>query len=45
LDCGGKRSATPLSDLGDSNHASPAVANGRLFLVGAKNLHCIGKKP
>ena len=34
-----------VNDLGDSNHASPAVADGKLFLVGLKNLHCIGKKP
>jgi outer membrane protein assembly factor BamB len=33
-----------MNDLGDSNHASPAVAQGRLFLVGQKNIYCIGKK-
>jgi hypothetical protein len=32
-----------VNDLGDGNHASPAVAKGRLFLVGQKNLYCIGK--
>jgi outer membrane protein assembly factor BamB len=32
-----------VNDLGDGNHASPAVAKGRLFLVGLKNLYCIGK--
>jgi outer membrane protein assembly factor BamB len=31
-----------VGDLGDGNHASPAVAGGRLFLVGTKNLYCIG---
>jgi outer membrane protein assembly factor BamB len=31
-----------VNDLGDGNHPSPAVANGRLFLVGMKNLYCIG---
>ena len=31
------------NDLGDGNHPSPAVAHGRLFLVGLKNLYCIGK--
>ena len=31
-----------VNDLGDGNHASPAVANGRLFLVGMKNLYCVG---
>ncbi len=30
------------NDLGDGNHPSPAVANGRLFLVGMKNIYCIG---
>jgi outer membrane protein assembly factor BamB len=32
------------SDLGDDNPSSPAVAGGRLFLRGAKNLWCIGSK-
>ena len=30
--------------LGDGNHPSPAVADGRLFLVGMKNLYCIGNR-
>ena len=30
------------NDLGDNNHASPAVAGGRMFLAGLKNLWCIG---
>ena len=30
--------------LNDSNHASPAIANGRLYLVGNKKLYAIGKK-
>jgi outer membrane protein assembly factor BamB len=34
-----------VNDLGDGNHASPSVAAGTLLLVGAKHLHCIGKKP
>ena len=34
-----------INDLGDGNHASPAVADGSLFFVGAKRLHCIGSKP
>jgi outer membrane protein assembly factor BamB len=33
-----------VNDLGDGNHPSPAVAQGRLFLVGQKNLYCIGKR-
>lgn len=33
-----------VNDLGDSNHASPAVSNGRLFIMGLKNLYCIAEK-
>ena len=33
-----------VNDLGDGNHPSPAVANGRMFLVGMNNLYCIGIK-
>jgi outer membrane protein assembly factor BamB len=31
-----------INDLGDGNHPSPAVAEDRLFLVGMKNIYCIG---
>jgi outer membrane protein assembly factor BamB len=31
-----------VNDLGDGNHPSPAAAEGRLFLVGVKNIYCIG---
>jgi outer membrane protein assembly factor BamB len=31
-------------DLGDPSRASPAVAGGRLFLKGGRNLYCVGKK-
>jgi hypothetical protein len=31
-----------VNDLGDGNHPSPAAARGRLFLVGMKNIYCIG---
>ncbi len=34
-----------INDLKDANHASPAVAGGRLFLVGSKQLHCLAQKP
>jgi outer membrane protein assembly factor BamB len=34
-----------VNDLGDGSHPSPAAADGKLFLVGAKNVYCIGKKP
>jgi outer membrane protein assembly factor BamB len=30
------------NDLGDANHASPAVSNGRLYLLGLKSLWCVG---
>jgi outer membrane protein assembly factor BamB len=33
-----------VNDLGDANHPSPAAAQGRLFLVGMKNIYCIGQK-
>lgn len=33
-----------VNDLGDGNHPSPAVAGGRIFLVGMKNVYCIRKK-
>ena len=32
------------NDLGDPNHASAAVAQGKLFLVGTRNLYCLGQK-
>ncbi|MGA2497901.1 MAG: PQQ-binding-like beta-propeller repeat protein [Tepidisphaeraceae bacterium] len=31
------------SDLGDSNHPSPAASGGRLFLVGMRNIYCVGE--
>ena len=33
-----------INDLGDVNHASAAVSGGRMFLVGAKQVYCIGAK-
>lgn len=33
-----------VNDLGDGNHPSPAVADGKLFLVGMKNLYCVGNQ-
>jgi outer membrane protein assembly factor BamB len=32
------------SDLGDPSQASPAAADGRLFLRGGRNLYCVGRK-
>lgn len=31
------------NDLGDPNHASPAVSNGKMFLVGTKFVFCVGR--
>ena len=33
-----------VNDLEDANHASGAVADGRLFIVGMKKVYCIGVK-
>jgi outer membrane protein assembly factor BamB len=33
-----------VNKLNDSNHASPAVADGRLYLMGTKRLHAVGRK-
>ena len=33
-----------VNDLGDANHPSPAVAGGRMFLAGTKNLYGIGNR-
>ena len=32
------------SDLGDGNHASPAVSDGSMFLVGMKQVYCIRRR-
>jgi outer membrane protein assembly factor BamB len=32
------------NDLGDGNRSSPAVAAGRIYLKGARNIYCIGAK-
>jgi len=31
-------------ELGEKTYASPAFANGRIYIRGVKNLYCIGKK-
>lgn len=33
-----------VNDLGDPNHASPAVSNGSIYIAGLKNLYSIGKR-
>lgn len=49
---GGKSAVVPVgekfetlatNDLGDDSPASPAAANGRLYLKGGKHLYCIGR--
>ena len=40
----GKLKVLGTSDLGDPNHASPAVAGGRMFIAGLKNLYAIGAR-
>jgi outer membrane protein assembly factor BamB len=32
------------SDLGELNHPSPAIAQGKMVLVGLSNIYCIGSK-
>ena len=32
-----------VNDLEDGSHPSPAVANGRMILVGQKSVYCVGK--
>jgi outer membrane protein assembly factor BamB len=44
LKAGPKLDILAVNDLGDSGHASPAVAGGRIFLKGRKWLFCIGPK-
>jgi outer membrane protein assembly factor BamB len=33
------------NDIGEESRASAAVADGKIFLRGGKNLYCVGKKP
>jgi len=42
IQAGPKCRILAINDLGDGNHPSPAVAKGRLFLVGMKNVYCVG---
>jgi hypothetical protein len=41
---GPKLELLATNDLGDHSQASPAVAGGRIFLKGRRNLYCVGKK-
>ncbi|HEX5102505.1 MAG TPA: PQQ-binding-like beta-propeller repeat protein [Pirellulaceae bacterium] len=32
------------NDLADANHASPAIAAGKIYLVGEKRIYCVGSR-
>jgi outer membrane protein assembly factor BamB len=42
---GEKCAVLAVNDLKDGSQASPAVADGRIFLKGRRYLHCVGKRP
>ncbi len=44
VQAGPKFQVLAVNDLGDASQASAAVADGRIFLKGGRNLYCIGKK-
>lgn len=44
IQTGDEFNALAINDLGDPNHASPAVSNGKLFLVGTRHLFCVSTK-
>jgi outer membrane protein assembly factor BamB len=44
LEAGAEFRVLGTGDLGDSNHASPAISGGRIFLVGAERIHAVGKR-
>jgi outer membrane protein assembly factor BamB len=44
LQAGAEFRVLAVNDIEDPNHASAAVANGRIFLVGTRMLHCVGNK-
>jgi len=44
LAAGPKADILGVNELGDPSHASPAVADGRLYIRGGRNLFCIGNK-
>jgi outer membrane protein assembly factor BamB len=45
LQAGPELRVLAVNDLRDGNHPSPAVAGGRLYLVGLKNVYCVGASP
>ena len=42
IEAGREYKLKATNDLGDPNHASPAISGGKIFLVGTKNIYCIG---
>ena len=42
LKAGAEGEILAVNDLGDSNHASPAVMGDRLIIAGLKQLYCVG---
>ena len=44
IETGDEFKVLAINDLGDPNHASPAVAGGKLFLVGTHHVFCVGTK-
>ena len=44
LQAGPKFQVLAVNDLGDVSNASPAVADGKLFLKGRTYLYCVGHK-
>jgi outer membrane protein assembly factor BamB len=45
LQAGPQFKVLAVNDLADPNHPSPAAAAGKLFLIGTKDIYCIGNKP
>jgi outer membrane protein assembly factor BamB len=43
VQAGPKLDVLGTADLGDPSQASPAVADGRLFIKGGRNLYCVGR--
>jgi outer membrane protein assembly factor BamB len=44
IQTGAKYKVLAINDLGDPNHASPAVAHGRIYLVGTRQVYCVGAR-
>lgn len=44
IQSGDEFSSLAINDLGDPNHASPAVAHGKLFFVGTRHVYCVAVK-